>query len=552
MTYMKTKILSMLVLLMTAATGAWADWTGGTYTVTANENIGSVNVSSDATLTINEGVTLTVNSGITVADGKTLTIEGPGTLNVTGTSGANGADAPVDDAGNGGDGGAAISGTVVIYSGTVLAFGGNGGNGGSSDNGNGGNGGKGGYGFSGSVTINGGNVTAEGGKGGNGGNGAGGYNGSAGAAGKAFASAPTINTPKYTMTDGTNAITLANILNYQKVVINYVDPSVVDVKINEAKTEATFEMPNFNTAVSYELVRDLTVSVDLNLLIDNEPVNRVRIAKNEKGEYEFVCKEGWQFAAIDKLDPENPVSLTNGELTYSLKKKEGDEYEGKQGYEPGTWRLEATPNEGQPYDGTIYSQDIELYEGYEVEIAAGEYATFYKDEALKVEDENAKLYTISSVGQETVTATELTVAPANTPLLVKNSAAETKTILLIPTTDKADEITAAKEFVGTLTATSIAASTEAQTNYAFNGKQFVWVKNAIAIAANKAWLQIGEEMGARSLTIVFGDNATSVNEELRMKNEESGDWYDLSGRKLQGKPSRKGLYILNGKKVVVK
>ena len=31
-----------------------------------------------------------------------------------------------------------------------------------------------------------------------------------------------------------------------------------------------------------------------------------------------------------------------------------------------------------------------------------------------------------------------------------------------------------------------------------------------------------------------------------------GVWYDLSGRKLNGKPTTKGLYIVNGKKVVVK
>ena len=30
-----------------------------------------------------------------------------------------------------------------------------------------------------------------------------------------------------------------------------------------------------------------------------------------------------------------------------------------------------------------------------------------------------------------------------------------------------------------------------------------------------------------------------------------GDYFDLQGRKLQQKPSKKGLYIHNGKKVVV-
>ena len=31
-----------------------------------------------------------------------------------------------------------------------------------------------------------------------------------------------------------------------------------------------------------------------------------------------------------------------------------------------------------------------------------------------------------------------------------------------------------------------------------------------------------------------------------------GEWYDLSGRKLNGKPTAKGLYIKDGKKVVIK
>jgi hypothetical protein len=33
---------------------------------------------------------------------------------------------------------------------------------------------------------------------------------------------------------------------------------------------------------------------------------------------------------------------------------------------------------------------------------------------------------------------------------------------------------------------------------------------------------------------------------------DNGQWYDLNGRKLDGKPTKKGVYIQNGKKVVVK
>jgi hypothetical protein len=30
------------------------------------------------------------------------------------------------------------------------------------------------------------------------------------------------------------------------------------------------------------------------------------------------------------------------------------------------------------------------------------------------------------------------------------------------------------------------------------------------------------------------------------------EWYDLQGRKLQGKPTKKGMYINNGRKMIIK
>lgn len=49
------------------------------------------------------------------------------------------------------------------------------------------------------------------------------------------------------------------------------------------------------------------------------------------------------------------------------------------------------------------------------------------------------------------------------------------------------------------------------------------------------------------------DEATSIqNVELRMDNEASSVWYSIDGRRLNGKPSSKGLYIHNGRKYVIK
>ena len=73
--------------------------------------------------------------------------------------------------------------------------------------------------------------------------------------------------------------------------------------------------------------------------------------------------------------------------------------------------------------------------------------------------------------------------------------------------------------------------------------------------ARKAYLRIdGGAAQARGLTMVF-DETTSVSEELRVKSEEfapATEWYTLDGRKLDGKPTTKGLYIHNGRKIIIK
>ena len=213
----KNKLLLLLALLMTAATGARAAWTGGTYTATANENLGAITVNGDATLTINSDVTVTITGGINVASG-TLTVTGPGTLVVNGAKGNNGASGWKGS--NGRNGGVAISGNIIVQGGaTVTATGGNGGNGGNGEL-EAGTGGTGGNAFAGTLTYKSGTVTANGGSAGSGG-----YCEdeeeyvSSGSAGKAFANdVDFTQTTGYSVTNGTS--TIGSVLNQRKVVIS--------------------------------------------------------------------------------------------------------------------------------------------------------------------------------------------------------------------------------------------------------------------------------------------------------------------------------------------
>ena len=60
----------------------------------------------------------------------------------------------------------------------------------------------------------------------------------------------------------------------------------------------------------------------------------------------------------------------------------------------------------------------------------------------------------------------------------------------------------------------------------------------------------------RRSIVNFGDGeSTGIrlidNGQLTIDNE-AGAWYDMSGRRLNGEPTKKGVYISNGKKVIIK
>ena len=73
---------------------------------------------------------------------------------------------------------------------------------------------------------------------------------------------------------------------------------------------------------------------------------------------------------------------------------------------------------------------------------------------------------------------------------------------------------------------------------------------------NKAYLQLltsefnSIPQGA-PLSFVFEDETTGITKITETKEADS-EWYTLSGVKLHAKPTQKGIYINNGKKVVFK
>ncbi|UKK53668.1 hypothetical protein [Prevotella sp. E2-28] len=342
----------------------------------------------------------------------------------------------------------------------------------------------------------------------------------------------------------------------------------IDVTTNKAEndtvfTEAWFNMPAFDATAEYELVRDMSIQMTATMGDGTDGV-RYRVKKAQQGEgYEPADLNMMQVLALVAVnDGIEQKALTQDQDYYCRIYKLDEQTLQPEGdgvmlydfdFAPGLYALKAFAQDDSDYAGeTALSNTFKLFQGYEVEVAAKEFITYYKDEPLYVEDEAAELYTISSVnGDQAVLSDKSDAMPSNTPMLVYNKSNETKVILLIPCAEPDMAITVAPEFQGTLTGTTIAASTEGQTNYAFNGKAFVFVKNAVEIGANKAWLSVNTGVPSARITLVFDDETTKI-ANTNITNITNGNWYDLNGRKLDKMPTKKGVYLFNGKKVVIK
>ena len=80
----------------------------------------------------------------------------------------------------------------------------------------------------------------------------------------------------------------------------------------------------------------------------------------------------------------------------------------------------------------------------------------------------------------------------------------------------------------------------------YNGE---YVRATGTIPTGKCYLKLNKPSGARILTIGNNNGTTSISN--FNADTETDRWFDLNGQRIS-KPQKKGLYIKNGKKIVVK
>lgn len=180
----------------------------------------------------------------------------------------------------------------------------------------------------------------------------------------------------------------------------------------------------------------------------------------------------------------------------------------------------------------------------------GTYCSVYPLD-LDLLDEDAKAYIVTSVEGTNVTLKRITgTIKGGVPFILYGSNEEHT----LYTAESSSTVPAGNMLVGTLAPTYITATNGDYTNFGMKSGKFVKAANGV-MPANKAYLPVLTSSlggGAREFNFIFDDDTTTgirQTENLELRTENAV--YDLQGRKV-AQPTKGGLYIVNGRKVVIK
>ena len=168
-------------------------------------------------------------------------------------------------------------------------------------------------------------------------------------------------------------------------------------------------------------------------------------------------------------------------------------------------------------------------------------ATLASDKALDFANvDGLTAYIVKSKNETEAYLTSVDAAPAATGLVLKGTADAVYSIPVATTAPAAIE--------GNLLVAAVTAATvDANAVYVLSGDKFM-VFEGTEIPAGKAYLP--KNSSARSLQLVF-DEATGISSTQINHAQMTNEVYNLAGQKLSV-PTKKGVYVINGKKVIIK
>ena len=209
------------------------------------------------------------------------------------------------------------------------------------------------------------------------------------------------------------------------------------------------------------------------------------------------------------------------------------------------------------YAGLTATKNYDITKRVIITGATGNYSTYYHNETVTLDKPSGlAVYTITSVDWETGNTTlsdPLGSIPPNTPvLLYKNGNCNGTYHLKVVTASSASP---SPDFKGVTADTPYnTLMSDNKAIYVIKGGQFYRATSG-TLKANHCYLAMPNSSSYPLLSrmMVGGGDGDATGIDVPIVEEEDGsDWYSLDGRKLQKRPVQKGVYISNGKKVVIK
>ena len=186
---------------------------------------------------------------------------------------------------------------------------------------------------------------------------------------------------------------------------------------------------------------------------------------------------------------------------------------------------------------------------------ASNWTTFYCGGVGYSVGNDVTIYKAAKNGTSSVTLTEVSggIIPAGQAVILKATASS---VALTLTQDAATGDYTGNELLGV----DVETPQDANKTYYVLSKPaekdfgFYKLKNSVNLGANKAYLEVATTGAPGFLGFDVDGETTGIisNTDFTDSTDKAGEWYSLDGRKLQGKPTEKGLYIVNGRKVVIK
>ncbi len=253
-----------------------------------------------------------------------------------------------------------------------------------------------------------------------------------------------------------------------------------------------------------------------------------------------VTLEGWTYGSTPNK-PEVKGNTGNGAETITYKAEGTDVFTSEVPTAVGTHTVKVTIAETANYNGgeatatfTIINSTFNAAK--DITFAEGQtYASFYSSsEDLELPESGIAVYMITGIEGNTLITQAVSYIPKATPVLIEKT--ETAVEVKEPSEIGTNMLKYATENV----------STDGTLYILYNGE---YVKATGTIPQGKCYLKPTKPSGSRRLTIGHNNGTTGIS---NFDVETGTDrWYDLNGQRIN-KPQKKGLYIKNGKKIIVK